>query len=31
MDVSEDLDRWLQVLDEHWLCLEHLSDLVDEL
>jgi len=31
VEVSEDLDGWLEVLDEHGLGVEHLGDLADEL
>ena len=30
MDVSENFDRWLQLLDKHWLLLEDLADFLDE-
>ena len=31
VEIAEDLDGWLKVLDEHRLCCEHLSHLIDEL
>ena len=31
VEVSEDLNGWLKVLDEHRLCCEYLSHLIDEL
>ena len=31
VDVAEDFDGRLQVFDQHWLCMEHLSHFINEL